>query len=151
MDPVWARQLRARLEAEGLASRVQIVRGDLRRVPLPAERYRVVSSPPFALTTALLARLLDDPVTGPWRADLLLQREVAEKRAATPPTSLRSAAWAPWWRFTLGERVSRHAFRPVPRVDAAWLTVEVRDPYILPTWLASGYADALRGVWNPPR
>jgi 23S rRNA (adenine-N6)-dimethyltransferase len=138
------------LDAAGLSNRVWVVHGDLRHVPLPDRPYRVVSSPPFGLTTALMARLLDDPRAGPYRADLLIQREVAVKRAAEPPTSLRSAAWAPWWAFELGERVPREAFRPVPRVDAAWLTVRRRDPYVLPAWLAPGYAEALRGVWNPP-
>jgi 23S rRNA (adenine-N6)-dimethyltransferase len=63
-DPVWVRRLRARLDAEGLSNRVRVVHGDLRHVPLPDRPYRVVSSPPFGFTTALMARLFDDPRTG---------------------------------------------------------------------------------------
>lgn len=140
--------LQERLEGSGVAGRVQIRRGDLRQMPWPREPYRVVASPPYALTTALLARLLDDPRTGPDRADLLLQWEVARKRAASPPVTLRSAAWAPWWQLELGERVARQAFRPVPATDSGWLTVTRRDPPILPDHLAPRFREALEPHWG---
>jgi 23S rRNA (adenine-N6)-dimethyltransferase len=147
-DRRFVADLQARLEREGLADRVQLRRGDLREVPLPRRTYRVVANPPFGLTSVLLGRLLDDPDRGPTRADLLLQREVARKHASQPPVAVRTAAWAPWWRFELGERVARDAFRPVPAVDAQWLTVHRRDPPVLPTSMASGFADALRPLWR---
>lgn len=150
-DQVWAGQLRRRAQEAGLRDRIRIVEGDALRVALPDEPYRVVANVPFGLTTALLSRLLDDPAAGPQRADLLVQEEVARKRAAEPPQTLRSAVWAPWWRFELGERVPRRAFRPVPRVDAAWLAVERRDPPVLPLWLAPRLAEGLRPHWTPPQ
>lgn len=140
--------LREQVTRERLASRVDVRRADLRDVTWPAGPYRVVASPPFALTTAVLSRLLDDPGRGPTRADLVLQWEVARKRAETPPTTLRSAAWAPWWRFELGERVPRQAFRPVPAVDSGILVIRRREPPVLPSWLAPGFADVLRPSWD---
>lgn len=150
-DPVWAEQLRRRLRQEGLQGRVEVVRADLRQLRLPDPPYRVAGSPPFGLTTHLLRKLLDDPGRGPERADLLVQREVAVKRAEEPPTTLLSAAWAPWWSFELGPVVPRHAFRPIPRVDAAWLIARKRCPSILPAWLAPEFADTLRKAWDPPQ
>lgn len=147
-DGAWIGELRRRLAAEGLDDRVKIVRCDLRDFHAPRSPYRVVSNPPFGLTTALLGKLLDDPERGPQRADLLVQHEVARKRSAMPPTTLRSAAWAPWWTFQMGEPVGRHAFRPVPRVDAAWLTIRRRAIPVLPTRLAPGFADVLRNRWQ---
>lgn len=147
-DRDLTRQLQVALEREGLAARVQLRRADLREVSLPSRPYRVISNPPFALTTRLLERLLDDPASGPTRADLLVQFEVARKRAAVPASTLRSAAWAPWWQFHLGERVPRDAFRPVPAVDAAWLTIERRDPPLLPTSLAKGFERTLAPAWE---
>lgn len=149
-DPAWARRLRDNVIRSGAFDQVEIVRADFRSMPLPAESYRVVSNPPFALTTALFARLLDDPAQGPWRADLLVQSEVARKRATSPPTSLRSAAWAPWWTFQLGPRVPRTAFRPIPKVNAALLIVRRRDPAVFPEWLAPRLRELLRPGWNPP-
>lgn len=148
-DPVWVRRLRSKLEADDLADRVTVVRGDLRSLHFPDDPYRVISSPPFGQTTALLARLLDRPAEGPTRADLLVQLEVARKRSALPPTTLRSAAWAPWWLFEIGPRVPARAFRPVPQVDAALLSIRRRDPPLLPGWLAPSMRDLLRPGWQP--
>ena len=147
-DRHMAADLQRRIEDAGVADRVRIRRADLREMPWPREPYRVVASPPYALTTRLLARLLDDPRTGPDRADLLLQWEVSRKRAASPPSTLRSAAWAPWWRFELGERVPRVAFRPVPATDSGWLVVTRRDPPVLPDHLAPHFHEVLEPHWG---
>lgn len=150
-DPVWVRELEGRVTNVGLGDQVEIVRGDFRDVGWPSEAFRVVSSPPFGLTTALFSTLFDNPAEGPARADLVIQAEVARKRAATPPTTLRSAAWAPWWTFQLGQVVPRSAFRPVPRVDAALITARRREPAVLPEWLAPQLRELLRPGWVPPK
>lgn len=149
-DPTWVTQLHRGIEGAGAETRIEVVEADFRKVPLPSEAFRVISNPPFGLTTALLSHLLDHPEHGPWRADLLLQQEVARKRSASPPTTLRSAAWAPWWEFSLGPSVSRAAFRPVPGVDTAVLVVRRRDPGVLPDWLAPRMRELLRHGWRPP-
>lgn len=152
-DPVWAARL-----TDGVASDptvdarlVRIIRADVRAVRLPHRPYRVVANPPFGLTTDVLRLLLDDPTTGPERLDLVVQREVARKHAANPPRHLRTAAWAPWWTFELGWTVPRDAFRPVPAVDAAVLTVTRRSDPVLPERLAPDFADILRPHWDPGR
>ena len=149
-DPAWVRRLRNRLTQSRVGDRVEIVGGDFRSITFPTEPFRVVSNPPFGQTTALLQALLDNPTRGPWRADVLVQSDVARKRVATPPTSLRSAAWAPWWIFQLGPQMPRTAFRPIPTVDATLLMVHRREPAILPEWLAPNFRGLLRPGWNPP-
>jgi 23S rRNA (adenine-N6)-dimethyltransferase len=119
--------------------------------PLPREPFRVVANPPFAITTQLLARLLDDPVQGPHRCDLILQADVVRKRAQSPPNTLRSAAWAPWWTFEAGPVIPRSAFRPIPGVDAAMLTIRRRKNPVLPTWLAPRFVETLRHGWGHRR
>lgn len=150
-DPAWVERLTRKLVRSGLSDRVTVIRRSFQETSLPAGPYRVVSNPPFSSTTALLSWLLDDPAHGPWRADLLVQAEVARKRAASPPTTLRSAAWAPWWEFHLGPKVPRTAFRPVPRMDAALLTIRRREPPVLPEWLAPELRELLRPGWYPPQ
>ncbi|MBO0704752.1 MAG: rRNA adenine N(6)-methyltransferase family protein [Candidatus Dormibacteraeota bacterium] len=146
-DPEWARLLQETVVAAGLRSRVRVVPGDFMETALPNEPYRVVSSVPFDRTTALLRRLLDDPDRGPERCDLVVQWEVGRKRAAQPPTTLLSAGWAPWWRVDVVCPVPRTAFRPVPTVDAAWLTITRRDPPVLPASARSEFAAYLESVW----
>ena len=147
-DPVWARQLAGEVVARGLRDRIEVVRADVLTWRLPDEPFRVVANPPFAMSTDLLGRLLDDPSAAPERCDLILQLDVVRKRCRTPPDTLRSAAWAPWWTFTAGPVISRAAFRPVPRVDAALLTIRRRTPAILPEWLAPRLAETLRPAWD---
>lgn len=149
-DPVWVGRLCERVAAAGLEDDFEVRAGDIRTTRLPTQAYRVIANPPFNLTTALMSLLLDEPARGPTRIDLLVQREVARKRASIPPSSLRSAAWAPWWDFELGFEVPRSSFRPVPRVDAALLTIRRRIPGLLPDWLAPGLRDLLRPGWKPP-
>lgn len=146
LDPHWADRLRARVRAQGCEN-VRVVRADFLDAKLPDVPFRVVGSLPFARTTAILSRLLDDPRRPLHRADLILQWEVARKRAAQPPATLRSTAWAPWWTFELGARIPARAFRPAPRVDGGVLVVERRAPALLPEAMASRYADFVRASW----
>jgi 23S rRNA (adenine-N6)-dimethyltransferase len=144
-DREWAERLRARLAGSGGA--VRVVEADFLDWRLPPAPFRVISSVPFGVTTEIFRRLFDDPRTPLLRADLLVQWEVARKRTESPPATLLSTAWAPWWEFRLGARIPAHAFRPVPRVDAGVLTVTRREPALLPAEAARPYAAFLRREW----
>jgi 23S rRNA (adenine-N6)-dimethyltransferase len=147
-DPVWARRLQHRLRSLGLSDRVRILVADFRVVELPSEPFRVVANPPFSLTTSILRKLLDNPGRGPQRADLLLQWEVAQKRAHHPPRNMLSTMWAPWWSFELVRRVPRHAFRPVPATDVGWLAVTKRAHPILPEAMAQRFSGFVESNWD---
>jgi 23S rRNA (adenine-N6)-dimethyltransferase len=148
-DPHWAATLRRDMRQR---PDVRVVEGDAlaqRFDRLAGGRpYRVLGSLPFGVTTALLRRLFDDPARAPWRADLVVQWEVARKRAAVPPTTLLSATWAPWWTFEVVQRIPARSFRPVPAVDAAALRVTRRTPALLPERLAPGFAEFVRREWQ---
>jgi 23S rRNA (adenine-N6)-dimethyltransferase len=128
-----------------------VIAADLRNLRLPREPYRVIANPPFGLTTDVLAKLLDRPERGPERVDLIVQKEVATKLSARPPITLRAAAWAPWWSFTLGRTVGRNAFRPSPGVDAALLTITPRRPPVLPPSVSPELRELLRPAWEGAR
>jgi 23S rRNA (adenine-N6)-dimethyltransferase len=115
---------------------------------VPRRPFRVIGSLPFGTTTSILRHLLDDPGSSLVRADLIVQWEVARKRAAMPPSTLLSAGWAPWWCFDVARRIPASAFRPVPSVDAAVLRVTRRAPPILPPRMARPYASFVRRQWQ---
>ncbi len=146
-DPHWAEELRRAVRRQGMAH-VTVVCGDALRYPMPRRPFRAMGSLPFGATTALLRHLLDDRDSGLRRADLVVQWEVARKRAAVPPTTMLSTAWAPWWCFALGRRLPADSFRPVPSVDAAVLRVTRRAPPLLPDHMAGAYAAFVRGQWK---
>jgi 23S rRNA (adenine-N6)-dimethyltransferase len=100
-----------------------VVRADARDLRLPHRPFRVVASPPYALTAGLLALLLA-PGTRLIAADLVLQRAVVRKYAdgSAPGT----ARWARTFHARPGLPIPRHAFRPPPRVDSAVLVLRHR-------------------------
>lgn len=127
---------------------VVVICGDALRVPLPAHPFRAFGNIPFAITTPILRRLLDDPASRVIRADLLIQLEVARKRAAVSPSSLLTLAWAPWWEFTIVRRVGRLGFEPPPSVDAAMLTIVRRTPELLPAGDRVAYVRLVRRAFD---
>jgi 23S rRNA (adenine-N6)-dimethyltransferase len=127
---------------------VTVVCCDALRFRMPRRPFRAMGSLPFGATTSLLHHLLDDRRSGLRQADLVVQWEVARKRAAVPPTTLLSATWAPWWSFALGRRLPADAFRPVPSVDAAVLRIVRREPPLLPLHMADAYASFVRRQWK---
>jgi 23S rRNA (adenine-N6)-dimethyltransferase len=146
-DPHWATSLRRDLVGRG-GHDVRVVCCDVLDYRLPRRPFRVVGSLPFGTTTAILRHLLDDPDSALVRADLIVQWEVARKRAHMPPSTLLSTTWAPWWSFDVSRRIPASAFRPVPSVDAAVLRVTRRDPAILPSHMAGPYASFVRRQWQ---
>jgi 23S rRNA (adenine-N6)-dimethyltransferase len=159
VDPVWAARLRQMAagpipgnSAPGgpVPGSVRVVEADFLTFHLPRRPFRVVGSIPFGQTTAILHHLLDDPEIPLRRADLVVQHEVARKRAAVPPATLLSTVWAPWWELRCGPRIPGADFRPVPKVDAAVLTVTRRDPPLLPPGMAGAYGDFVRAHWPFP-
>ena len=132
IEPSLAGRLARRFAA---VANVTVLRADLRDVPLPCTPYRVVANPPFAHTSAILHRLLDDPGGGLVRADLVVQWQVARQRVRAQeraPVDLTGATWWPWWQFARGRRLPAASFNPRPSVDAAILTVTRRTVPALP-------------------
>lgn len=130
IDPARARRLDRRTP-----DHVTVVNADILRYPLPDRPHVLVGNVPFHLTTAVLRRLL---AAGHWRAAILLvQWEVARRRAGVGGASMMTAAWWPWYGFAVEARVPARAFRPVPGVDGGLLTmarrshplVQDREPY----------------------
>jgi predicted RNA methylase len=89
VDPVWARRLRD-LVRQVAPARMQVVEADILSLPLPTRSFRVIGSLPFGQTTSILRHLLDNPTVPLERADVVVQWEVARKRAAVPPSTMLS-------------------------------------------------------------
>jgi 23S rRNA (adenine-N6)-dimethyltransferase len=140
--------------ASGLRRRFgDVVEGDASRVSLPREPFKVVANLPFDGGTAILRRLLDPdvPLT---TADVILEWEVATKRAAVWPSTQLSTYWSAWFELSVVRRLPRCVFAPAPSVDAGVLRVVRRAVPLVParqkrpyaTFLARGYRDGPRSV-----
>jgi 23S rRNA (adenine-N6)-dimethyltransferase len=144
LDPDLATRLRRTFRGDRA---IEVVHGDVLRTPTPVRPYRAFGNIPFAITTAMLRRLLDEPDGPLQRADLLMQFETARKRASSWPSTLLSLSWQPWWEFTLARRVPRHGFEPPPAVDAGLLVVTRRHA-LLPIEDRGAYVRMVRRSFN---
>lgn len=151
-DPALAHRLRAMFRPE---TRVTVVEDDVLTTKLPAEPFRVVANIPFGITTKILRRLLGEAGTLT-RADVIVQAEVARKRAATGRGArgggtLLNACWEPWFEFGTGARIPATAFRPRPRVDAVVLIVRRRDQPLLGAASEREYIEFVSGAFTGAR
>lgn len=148
LDPRWAACLRGRWPD------VDVVEGDATLVPLPAEPFRVVANLPFAHTTAILRRLLEDPRTPLVRADLIVEWDVARRRALPWPSTVNGVCWGAWYRLSVARRLPAGAFEPPPPVAAGVLAAERRPVPLVPPddadafrpFVAAGFRRGVRAV-----
>jgi 23S rRNA (adenine-N6)-dimethyltransferase len=95
--------------------KVRVVQADAADLRLPRRPFRVVANPPWAITDALLRRLLH-PSSRLVRGDLLLKRSAARRWAEAGATTHH--------RLRTGITVPRRAFRPAPPTDGRILVIE---------------------------
>lgn len=111
--------LRERFAGDG----VTVVRADAADLRLPRRPFRVVASPPFAVTGAILRRLLA-PGSRLVRADLVLQHAAARRWASGRAPG--AGRWRRDYAVRTGRRIPRRAFTPPPAVDCTTLVVTRR-------------------------
>ncbi|MFJ4471943.1 23S ribosomal RNA methyltransferase Erm [Streptomyces sp. NPDC089424] len=138
--------------AARLARRVQpptsVVHADFLRFRLPPAPYVLVGNLPFHQTTGMLRHILH--ATGWTEAVLLVQWEVARRRAGVGGATMMTAQWWPWCAFGLAGRVPATAFRPRPGVDGGVLTMSRRQRPLLPPADLNAYQALVRRVFTAP-
>jgi 23S rRNA (adenine-N6)-dimethyltransferase len=108
---------------ERFGDRITVVQADAADLRLPRQPFRVVASPPFGISSALLKRLLS-PGSRLESADLVLQQAVV--RRFVDGRAPGAARWARDYVLESGATVPRNAFRPPPQVDCAVLRIRRR-------------------------
>lgn len=127
-DGRFADRLRRRHAGD---DRLRCVHADFRDARAPGEPFAVVANVPYSLTTESVRWCLD--ARHLTSATLVTQLEFARKHTGDFGrwTKLTVAHW-PAWEFTLGRRIGKRSFRPVPSVDSAVLHVRRRRRPLLP-------------------
>ncbi|MGH3822401.1 MAG: rRNA adenine N-6-methyltransferase family protein [Pseudonocardiaceae bacterium] len=102
---------------------VTVIQTDALSLRLPHRPFRVIASPPYAISSALL-RLLLGSHSRLLAADLVLQRAVVRRHL----DRWRASAGHPHrrWDARAGRPLPRQAFRPAPQVDSAVLIIRRR-------------------------
>lgn len=108
---------------------VELIRGDIIRFDVasrfPVGGEVVAGNIPYNLTGVLIRKLLDRPPR-PRRLSLVVQREVAERWAATTGASLATVAVQVFAEARIEFSIPAAAFTPPPRVDSALIRLDVR-------------------------
>jgi 16S rRNA (adenine1518-N6/adenine1519-N6)-dimethyltransferase len=141
VDLEWAAELRRRLAGR----RLGVVVGDALDLPwgrLPAPTL-AAGNLPYNVATAILTALLPHHRRVP-RAAFLVQLEVAERllaRPGEPAYGWLSVLVSSYARGVALGRVRRGSFRPPPKVDGAFVGLELRPPPLpdeaMPAFLAT--------------
>jgi 16S rRNA (adenine1518-N6/adenine1519-N6)-dimethyltransferase len=137
VDLAWAAELRRRLAAPRL---VPVV-GDALAIAwgrLPAPTL-VAGNLPYNVATAILERLLPHHARVP-RAAFLVQKEVAERLVAgpgDPAYGSLSVVVAAYARPVLLGRVRPGSFRPPPKVEGAFVGLDLHPPPLPPAEMAA--------------
>lgn len=141
VDPRCAGRLR-----RAFAGRATIVEADMLSFDFGARPHHVVANVPFSLTTPLLRHLLGQQH---WdTAMLVLQWEVARKRAGVGGTTMLTAIWWPWYEFSLRARVPAAAFAPRPAVDGGILQISRRQTPLVPIAERRPYQELVRSCFT---
>ncbi len=118
--------LAQKLKQQVTANNLQIVEGDILKFDfsqLPND-YKIAANIPYYLTSHLL-RIIGETPNQPSRAALLVQKEVAERVAASPGgMSLLSVSVQFYYECALGQVVPAELFTPMPKVDSQILILE---------------------------
>ena len=120
-------ELAAGLARRFAAGNVRVIRADATQLRWPAEPFKVVANTPFDRSAAILRRVLDDPSLPLVSAELVVQWELAVKRAAVWPSTFAGAYWGAWYRFALVRRLPPCVFAPEPAVGAGLLRIVRRE------------------------
>ena len=141
IDRQQARMLRDRVN-----SKTTIVHGDFLQFRGPRTPHTIVGNLPFHLTTAIMRRILH---ADHWTmAVLLVQWEVARRRAAVGGATMMTAQWWPWYDFALTARVPAWAFTPRPAVDAGLMTIRRRSAPLVDPTMRDRYAAFVHAVFT---
>ena len=125
---------------------VTVIHHDFLAFHLPQRPHVIVGNLPFHLTTAILRKLLHSP--GWTEAILLMQWEVARRRARIGGASMMTVQWEPWFDFALDRKVPAEAFVPRPSVDGGLLLIRRRDHPLLPRGQRKPYQGLVHRVFT---
>jgi 16S rRNA A1518/A1519 N6-dimethyltransferase RsmA/KsgA/DIM1 with predicted DNA glycosylase/AP lyase activity len=124
-DGNLVRRLRTRFAGRA----VTVIEADVKAVPL-APPFKVVANIPYNQTAAIMRRLFFD---GPYPqfAQIVMQREAAEKYAGIGRLTAVSLMLLPWFEMAIAGLLAPTEFVPRPRVESAVLQVRPRPRPLL--------------------
>lgn len=129
VDKKLANLLEKRLKKQGL-NNIQIINEDILNIPNTKyntlnNKYKIVANLPYNITSIFLRKFLSAK-NKPSLAVLMLQKEVAQRIAASPPNmSLLAVSVQFYSDPEMIDVVSQNDFWPIPQIDSAIIKLKI--------------------------
>ena len=153
-DPILAEELAEEL-GDKAGEEIKFVTGDILKIlpdlvaGMKGKKYKIAGNIPYYLTGHLL-RGVSELNERPERCVFMVQKEVAERMAAEPPSMNRLAASIQLWAdIKIIVAVPRTSFIPPPKVDSCVILLTAKQPKI--TVNEDSYYRAIRLLFAQPR
>jgi 23S rRNA (adenine-N6)-dimethyltransferase len=98
-----------------------VVQATVAEITWPSEPFRVVANLPFLASAAICRTLLGDPALALRSADLIVEWDLAAKRARLWPSTVAGVVWGAWYELSVARRLPAELFVPRPSVAAGVL------------------------------
>lgn len=142
-------ELYAKLKADNL----EVINEDILKFDLSKLEpgYKIVANIPYYLTSNLI-RVLSESVNPPQSATLLVQKEVAERLAASVGNmSLLSVTAQYYWQIVLANIIPARLFTPPPQVDSQIVVLRYRETPLFPGVDVKKYFKIVRAGFSQKR
>jgi 23S rRNA (adenine-N6)-dimethyltransferase len=126
-DPALVRDLKERFLR---VPNVQILEADFLQYRIPDREYKIFANIPYNRTADIVRKILSAN-SAPKEANLVMQREAAEKFSGSPKETRFSILAKPWFQMRIVRELRRTDFEPAPGVDSAFLQIRKRNPPLI--------------------
>lgn len=109
-----------------------IIKQDILKISLPREPFIVVSNIPYAITTPIMKKLLNNPLSNFQRGVLLMEKGAAKRFTSNYVKNPYVIAWRMWFDIRYVKGISRKNFSPPPKVDSAMVKINRKANPIVP-------------------
>ncbi len=113
--------------------------------------YKIIGSLPYNISKQIINKILKT-TSKPFQMVLMIQKEVAEDYAATPPnTALIGHLANVYYDIKLIKKIKNSSFHPKPKVDGGVLLFKLKSAPLLKDESFEDFAKFLKAAYSSPR
>src|SRR5690606_282394 len=107
-------------------SNIRLIQEDFLHGYLPREPFCVVANIPFAITTPILRKLMDQPAIPMQRAAVIIEKGAAKRFTASLMINPEILKWRMWYEMEIVQVLPPTYFSPPPKVECSILSIKRR-------------------------
>lgn len=104
-------------------SNTTIIHQDIMKIRMPKDKFVVVSNIPYAITTPIMKKLLNNPFSGFHKGIIVMEKGAAKRYTSKFVKNFYVLVWRMWFDIHFVKGISRDNFTPSPSVDSAMVMI----------------------------